>query len=658
MVPESTSSIDLDDHDDDENGTHNRDGENGSMVHNKTAPSLSVQERLHHCCGYDDHGCCCCCCSNRNRNSHGRGKRRKRYTITGMPFCRHDEDGRPQHQHRSRPQLGRYRYQYRYRYMVVGMFMATYVIVTQVWVSTQHQVLLTHRQYVDVVKESTASAATMSMSMVMSMMAGVSSSSSSSSPSPQTTTTTTTKEDSSKYYKGRIFLEGYNQNIHILFPDYLYHKGHDEFDPFEKHRWKNDDDSSSSKKKNHSSNPPPPPPPTSDDILIHGDPLNILSSIEDTKTFPGKILFVNGESHGDMFAMDKTKEPIRSLTRIQYQTGSSSNKNNTKKGNDDDDDDDLRNDITNRIFQIGPFPYNEDIDIGDGDDADDRSTVSTVVSAGVAAAASVMDDDDGSKRDIKFFQELGKRNSQEFFFFTTALGSRMVWEVDSNKYDDYNDEEATTKTPQTTADYGKLLPNTVAWKSLTDPSRRAHNNGKFHAVAFFQTNCKVHRVTAGKKISDIVQIHHGSKCKIQNHRKPNATVLVEQKKADWSKNIELLQDYKYCLVLENKQKPHYLTEKLLNAVLAGCVPIYYGLPNVHDIFNPNSFILYDINNPQPALDMIRKLETNNTLYEEMLSAPLLQPGAVDRYFSIYPTLGDGSMFRRIRRMMGLPPTYV
>ena len=665
----SGSVVDFDDGDENDDTSHyHRDNrEDGGGDDDNTAaktPPLPLPKRIHRrfVGGYDDHGCS----SSNNNNNSSRGQGTREYYNMRPLFRQYHHDDQQHCQQQShhhhinvRHRLDTSHFHCRnYRYMVIGLFMTTYAIVTQIWVSVQQQVpvVVGVLQQQQQQQQETATAA-----MVVAV-------------TPTSKETPTEKDHDGKHKKkGRIFVDGFNQNMHILFPDYEYYENVlDGLDPFQQRRW----DSNSTNNNNNNNNSSAP---TSLDILINGDPLNTVTSVGAIEKFPGKILFVNGESRGDIFTNEKTNEAIRSLTRVrlQYQHPHFQNNNSSGSGSGNNNNiDDLPNDITNRIVQIGPFPNNEYIDKGSGGDGDRSPNVSPEVSARASAdaaadavaatlktGASAVSYGDEKERENMFFGELGRRNSQEFFFFTTALGSRMVWEVDNNKYYDNNQEDVTTTTkktsrPQTTADYGKLFPNTVAWTSLTDPSRRARNTGKFHAVAFFQSNCKLHRVTAGKKISDIVQIHHGSKCKIKNGRKPNATVLVERDKRDWTTNIELLQDYKYCLVLENKQKSHYLTEKLLNAVLAGCLPIYYGLPNIHDIFNPNSFVLYDIKNPQPALDMIQQLESNDTLYEEMLSAPLLQPGAVNRYFSIFPTLGNGSMFRRIRQMMGLPPNYL
>jgi hypothetical protein len=54
-----------------------------------------------------------------------------------------------------------------------------------------------------------------------------------------------------------------------------------------------------------------------------------------------------------------------------------------------------------------------------------------------------------------------------------------------------------------------------------------------------------------------------------------------------------LKNYKYHFVIENIKAPHYFTEKLIDCLLTGCVPIYYGAPNIDKYFNVDGFIIFN-----------------------------------------------------------------
>lgn len=48
--------------------------------------------------------------------------------------------------------------------------------------------------------------------------------------------------------------------------------------------------------------------------------------------------------------------------------------------------------------------------------------------------------------------------------------------------------------------------------------------------------------------------------------------------------------YQFIIAMENTSTPGYITEKLYNALLAGCIPVYYGDKIAKEIFNPECFI--------------------------------------------------------------------
>ena len=38
--------------------------------------------------------------------------------------------------------------------------------------------------------------------------------------------------------------------------------------------------------------------------------------------------------------------------------------------------------------------------------------------------------------------------------------------------------------------------------------------------------------------------------------------------------------YKFCIAIENSLATDYVTEKIYDSLAAGCLPIYYGAPNI------------------------------------------------------------------------------
>jgi hypothetical protein len=67
---------------------------------------------------------------------------------------------------------------------------------------------------------------------------------------------------------------------------------------------------------------------------------------------------------------------------------------------------------------------------------------------------------------------------------------------------------------------------------------------------------------------------------------------------------DALARYKYHIALENCAVDDYWTEKLSDAYLAGCYPIYYGCPNIKKYFDVSSLAKIDITRPDQAIHII------------------------------------------------------
>ncbi len=91
----------------------------------------------------------------------------------------------------------------------------------------------------------------------------------------------------------------------------------------------------------------------------------------------------------------------------------------------------------------------------------------------------------------------------------------------------------------------------------------------------------------------------------------------EEKKVEW------LRDYRFCITYENAQVPGYVTEKLMHAKMAGCIPIYWGdSKQAACDFVPGSYI--DCSQaPDDIVTAVRGIEENEELYNKIRTTPLL-----------------------------------
>ena len=71
--------------------------------------------------------------------------------------------------------------------------------------------------------------------------------------------------------------------------------------------------------------------------------------------------------------------------------------------------------------------------------------------------------------------------------------------------------------------------------------------------------------------------------------------------------MEAVLPYRFHLVLENSQSPHYWTEKLADAYLGWAFPLYVGCPNLADYFSEDSFCSLDMDDVDGAVATIERL---------------------------------------------------
>lgn len=62
--------------------------------------------------------------------------------------------------------------------------------------------------------------------------------------------------------------------------------------------------------------------------------------------------------------------------------------------------------------------------------------------------------------------------------------------------------------------------------------------------------------------------------------------------------------YKYHFCCENSSVDNYFTEKIVDALLCECLPLYWGCPNLSDFLPPHCCIWLPLENPKEALDRV------------------------------------------------------
>jgi hypothetical protein len=101
-----------------------------------------------------------------------------------------------------------------------------------------------------------------------------------------------------------------------------------------------------------------------------------------------------------------------------------------------------------------------------------------------------------------------------------------------------------------------------------------------------------------------------------------------------------LLEYRFCLAYENSVEPDYISEKLFDCFYAGCVPIYYGAPNITDYIPASTFIdkrNFSYEELYRYLSAMPEKEYNGYLAaaEAYLQSPALRPFTPEGYTEIF-----------------------
>lgn len=99
--------------------------------------------------------------------------------------------------------------------------------------------------------------------------------------------------------------------------------------------------------------------------------------------------------------------------------------------------------------------------------------------------------------------------------------------------------------------------------------------------------------------------------------------------------------FRFAMAFENTMKLGYVTEKLLQAKTAGCIPIYWGDSYCLSDFNPEAFIyVNNFSSLQECLEYVKYIDSNEHLYQKMKNAPLFKYDIVESLNSIKKQLKE------------------
>ncbi len=143
-------------------------------------------------------------------------------------------------------------------------------------------------------------------------------------------------------------------------------------------------------------------------------------------------------------------------------------------------------------------------------------------------------------------------------------------------------------------------------------------------------------VLRGKKREKFCAAAFGHEVNEDHFREKFALELSKYKKVDMggeinntvgynvTNPIEFFSSYKFSMAFEKNSGDGYATGHIINSLLAGTIPIYYGDYLIDEYINPDTYILVrnDIDLME-KIDFIKEVDKNDTLYREFFSKDVL-----------------------------------
>jgi len=93
--------------------------------------------------------------------------------------------------------------------------------------------------------------------------------------------------------------------------------------------------------------------------------------------------------------------------------------------------------------------------------------------------------------------------------------------------------------------------------------------------------------------------------------------------------INFFSDYKFSFAFENSSYAGYTTEKLIESLISGNIPLYWGDPLVNQEFNGDAFLNYsNFNSLEDFANMVINVDINERLFNDMIAAPIFKENKI------------------------------
>ncbi len=112
-------------------------------------------------------------------------------------------------------------------------------------------------------------------------------------------------------------------------------------------------------------------------------------------------------------------------------------------------------------------------------------------------------------------------------------------------------------------------------------------------ICSYITSNKTYTVDQKMRISLLNYYQNNPQNNIELFGRGHNPLPENHEAGDYDGKVIALKDYAFSLVIENHVQDNYFSEKLLDCLLTGTIPIYHGCKKISEYFNMDGFILFD-----------------------------------------------------------------
>lgn len=186
-----------------------------------------------------------------------------------------------------------------------------------------------------------------------------------------------------------------------------------------------------------------------------------------------------------------------------------------------------------------------------------------------------------------------------------SWASNLKWDISIGTTKEFNSQHHIY--------YSQLLQSIPEHHQSITP--RTIEKTKF--CAYLYNNVQQHRINIFNFVSKYKKVDGLGKC-CHNTDNEDTRSVYDVDKTYNDIAVDLYSNYKFVLALENKLVPGYVTEKLLNPLIAGSIPIYWGPNDIFDVFNKKRLIYINELTGDQLIERIKELDEDDEKYNKMV----------------------------------------